>query len=216
MTHPSFRQPLPAELAPLMSQGYEVGSGPAKPYEIAVPAPAGSLASSAEDMAKFMIAHLQDGEYQGQRILQAQTAEQMHTSATTMLPRLNRMMLGVYEQNYNGHRVISHGGDTQWIHSYPHLFLDDHVGLFMSFNSQGRDRMVGKIRQALFEKFVDRYFPGPWPSGTVPADLAARHARMVAGTCSARRTSSSWRRRWIPSSSCCICFRRSSTSGARW
>jgi CubicO group peptidase (beta-lactamase class C family) len=181
MTHASFRQPLPAGLVPDMGKGYRVASEPAKPYEIVVAAPAGSLAASATDMANFMIAHLQDGEFHGQRILQAGTAEQMHTSATTMVPPLNRMMLGFYEQDYNGHRVISHGGDTQWMHSYLHLFLDDHVGLFMSFNSQGREGAVGPLRQELFDKFVDRYFPGPWPGGTVPKDVAIAHAKMIAG-----------------------------------
>ena len=39
-------------------------------------APAGALASPAEDMAHFMIAHLQDGEYNGKRILSAATARQ--------------------------------------------------------------------------------------------------------------------------------------------
>src|ERR1700761_4449077 len=134
MTHASFRQPLPAALAADMSPGYKVASEPAKAYEIVVAGPAGSLAASGVDMAKFMIAHLQDGEFHGTRILQAATAQQMHTSPTTMIVPLNRMMLGFYEQNYNGHRVISHGGDTEWMHSYLHLFLDDHVGLFMSFN----------------------------------------------------------------------------------
>jgi hypothetical protein len=91
------------------------------------------------------------------------------------------MMLGFYEQDYNGHRVISHGGDTQWMHSYLHLFPEDHVGLFMSFNSQGREAAVGPLRQELFDKFVDRYFPGPWPGGTVPKDVATAHAQMMVG-----------------------------------
>jgi CubicO group peptidase (beta-lactamase class C family) len=181
MTHASFRQPLPAALLPDAGKGYRVASAPAEPYEYILAAPAGSLAATATDMATFMIAHLQDGELHGQRILQARTAEQMHTSATTMVPPLNRMMLGFYEQDYNGHRVISHGGDTQWMHSYLHLFPDDHVGLFMSFNSQGREGAVGPLRQELFDKFVDRYFPGPWPGGSVPQDVATAHAQMMAG-----------------------------------
>jgi len=181
MTHASFRQPLPPELLQMAGNGYRVASEPPKPYEYVLPAPAGSLAATATDMAKFMIAHLQDGEFNGKRILEAKTAEQMHTSATTMVPPLNRMLLGFYEQDYNGHRVISHGGDTQWMHSYLHLFLDDHVGLFMSFNSQGHEGAVGHLRQAVFDQFVDRYFPGPWPAGTVPKDVAAAHARLIAG-----------------------------------
>ncbi len=160
MTHSTFRQPLPEALAPDMSKGYQLASEPAKPYEIVVAAPAGSLAASGDDMAKFMIAHLQNGEYRGNRILKAETAKMMHETPTDMIPPLNRMMLGFYEQNYNGHRVISHGGDTQYMHSYLHLYPDDNVGIFMSFNSLGREGAAGAIRQALFDGFTNRYFPG--------------------------------------------------------
>jgi hypothetical protein len=51
----------------------------------------------------------------------------------------------------------------------------------MSFNSQGREGAVGPLRQELFDKFIDRYFPGPWPGGTVPQDVASAHAQMMAG-----------------------------------
>src|SRR5580692_9762439 len=51
MKHSSFRQPLPADLVPLMSKGYKLGSDEPHAFEIIGPAPAGSLASSAEDMA---------------------------------------------------------------------------------------------------------------------------------------------------------------------
>ncbi len=181
MTHSSFRQPLPAALVPDMSEGYAEGSGPAKKYEIVTAAPAGSLASSGEDMAHFMIAHLQGGEYKGERILSAETAKIMHETPTTMIPPLNRMMLGFYEQNYNGHRVISHGGDTQFFHSYLHLFLDDNVGLFVSVNSLGREGSAGAIREALFEQFAHRYFPAPPETGTVDAATAKAHAQAMAG-----------------------------------
>ena len=75
MKHSSFRQPLPANLAPLMSKGYPLASEQPRPFEIVGPAPAGSLSSSGEDMAHFMIAHLQNGEYHGKRILKAETAQ---------------------------------------------------------------------------------------------------------------------------------------------
>jgi hypothetical protein len=91
------------------------------------------------------------------------------------------MLLGFYEQDYNGHRVISHGGDTEWMHSYLHLFPDDHVGLFMSFNSLGHEGAAGHLRQGVFNQFVDRYFPGPWPNGTLPKEVQAEHARLMAG-----------------------------------
>jgi CubicO group peptidase (beta-lactamase class C family) len=107
MSHATFRQPLPAAFEADMSKGYALGSQPAKPYEIVIAAPAGSLAASSVDMAHFMIAHLEGGEYHGARILGAETLKKMHETPTDMIPPLNRMMLGFYEQNYNGHRIIS-------------------------------------------------------------------------------------------------------------
>ncbi len=59
MKHSTFRQPLPDALAPLVATAYIVASGDAKKFEIVGPAPAGSLSSPGEDMAHFMIAHLQ-------------------------------------------------------------------------------------------------------------------------------------------------------------
>jgi CubicO group peptidase (beta-lactamase class C family) len=182
MRHSSFRQPLPAALQPLMSKGYKLASDDKpKPYEIVTSAPAGSLAASGEDMGRFMIAHLQNGAYGSGRILQAATAEQMHGTALTILPPLNRMLLGFYETNINGRRAIAHGGDTQWFHSYLHLFPDDGVGLYVSVNSDGKEGAAGAIRTALFEGFADRYLPGPDPQGKVDPETAKQHAQQIAG-----------------------------------
>lgn len=182
MRHASFRQPLPAALQPLMSKGYKLASDDKpKPYEIVTSAPAGSLAASGADMGRFMIAHLQDGAYGSGRILQAATAEQMHGTALTILPPLNRMLLGFYETNINGRRAIAHGGDTQWFHSYLHLFPDDGIGLFVSMNSAGKEGASGAIRTALFEKFADRYLPGQLADGKVDAETAKQHAQQIAG-----------------------------------
>jgi len=191
MANSSFRQPLPPRLMAHMSKGYEVASEPAKPYELVMPAPAGSLASTGEDMAKFMIAHLQDGSYGGASILKPETARMMHTTAHTVIPSLNRMVLGFYETNVNGRRAISHGGDTQWFHSNLTLFIDDGVGLFVSTNSTGKEGAAGPIRTALFKEFANRYLPGPDPTGKVDPKLAAEHARMMAGTYGNSRVSAS-------------------------
>jgi CubicO group peptidase (beta-lactamase class C family) len=187
MSHSTFRQPLPANLQPLMSRGYRPGLGAPYPFEI-FPGPAGGLSASGADLAKFMIAHLQNGTYNGVRILEPQTAIMMHTTALTIAPAVNRMVLGFYESNRNGHRVIGHAGDTEVFHSRLFLFLDDNVGLFVSLNSQGRGGATTAIRTALFEGFTDRYFPDESPAATaataattVDAKTAAEHARMMAG-----------------------------------
>ncbi len=182
MRHSTFRQPLPAELQPLMSKGYKLASDDEpQPFEIVTSAPAGSLSATGADMGRFMIAHLQDGAYGSGRILKAATAEQMHSTALTIIPPLNRMLLGFYETNINGHRAIAHGGDTQWFHSYLHLFPDDDIGLFVSLNSSGKEGAAGVIRNALFEKFADRYLPGPRAEGKVDPETAKLHAQQIAG-----------------------------------
>jgi CubicO group peptidase (beta-lactamase class C family) len=185
MASSSFRQPLPPALAARMSNGYAKASeGEPKPYEFISLAPAGSLASSGTDMARFMIAHLQDGAFGDIRILRAETAQKMHSTGQASVGPLNRMMLGFYETTVNGHRAISHGGDTQWFHSDLQLFLDDGVGLFVSMNSSGRDGATGNIRYALSRGFADRYFP-PAPDAAakgVSTEDAKLHAQQIAGT----------------------------------
>ncbi|HEY2780720.1 MAG TPA: serine hydrolase [Steroidobacteraceae bacterium] len=182
MKHSSFRQPLPADLAPLMSKGYPEASAPAKPFEIVGPAPAGSLSSTGEDMAHFMIAHLQNGEYHGNRILKAETAEMMHNSPLTILPPLNRMELGFFETNINGREVIAHLGDTQNFHTSLHLFLKENVGFYVSFNSLGKAGAAGALRGALFDDFSDRYFPAAETSvAKVDEKTSAAHAALLKG-----------------------------------
>jgi len=181
MQHSSFRQPLPEALQPLMSKGYKSGSDEPQPYELVGPAPAGSLAATGADMGRFMIAHLADGAFGTARILREETARQMHGTPSQLLPPLNSMMLGFYQTDINGHRAIAHGGDTQWFHSDLNLFLDEGIGIFISMNSSGKEGASGVIRNELFERFADRYLPGPIAEGEVDEVTAKAHAQEVAG-----------------------------------
>jgi CubicO group peptidase (beta-lactamase class C family) len=191
MAHSTFRQPLPKDLAPLMSKGYVLASDPPHLFEMVGPAPAGALSAPAEDMAHFMIAHLNDGEYHGARILRAETARAMHDSPLTLLPPLDRMELGFFETNINGREVIAHLGDTEYFHTSLHLFLKEGVGFYVSFNSPGRQGAAGGLRMALFEDFADRYFPAQEKEGRVDAKTAATHAAMLAGNWVNSRSSQS-------------------------
>ena len=193
MNDSTFRQPLPKKFVPQMSTGYNRASADPVAFEIVGPAPAGSLSSSGTDMARFMLAHLQGGELDGKRILSAATARQMHTTALSIIPPLNRMELGFFETDINGRQVIAHLGDTQAFHTSLHLFMDEGVGLYFSFNSGGKEGAAGTIRAALFQDFADRYFPSTQKDGRVDAKTAAEHARMMVGTWeNSRRTDGSF------------------------
>ena len=182
MAHSTFHQPLPDELKAGMSQGYPQATAPARGYELISMAPAGSLATTGDDMARFMIAHLQDGQFGDKQILKPETAQQMHTTALTIIPNMPRMELGFYEQPINGRVVISHGGDTEYFHSDLYLYTGEHVGLYISMNSAGKEGGAHTIRQQLFELFSDRYFPGAGPEGKVDDATAAHDAALLAGT----------------------------------
>ena len=170
MVHSTFHQPLPAELQPLMSKGYRVASRPAKSFEIVQAWPAGSLSTSADDMTHFMVAHLQDGEYNGARILRSETARLMHSRQFGVVPEMNGMALGFYEESRNGHRIIGHGGDTQYFHSDLHLVPDLGLGLFISYNSAGRAQ--ANNRAELWRAVLDRYYAYQPPPAKV-ADPSA-------------------------------------------
>ncbi|AKC86259.1 hypothetical protein WQ53_05185 [Pseudoxanthomonas suwonensis] len=190
MRSSSFRQPLPDDLAKRMSKGYaRLSDGKEKPYELINLYPAGSLASSGSDMAKFMLAHLNKGEHDGARILSAETADAMHRTGQATVGPLNRMMLGFYETSLNGHFSIAHGGDTQWFHSDLRLFPDDGVGIFVSMNSAGREGANLHLRTQLAANFVQRYLPGPFPQGSGIGEEAAKaqNARIAGAYDSSRR-----------------------------
>jgi CubicO group peptidase (beta-lactamase class C family) len=195
MTHSTFVQPLPSQFAAEMSKGYRVASRPPAPYELVTLAPAGSLATSGSDMGHFMIAHLQDGTYQGQSILDAKTAELMHSPQFRPVPGLPAMALGFYQEPGNGHRVIAHAGDLNMFHSDMHLYLDDHVGLFVSFNSAGIAGATHNIRASIFKGFTDRYFPAA-PAAPLPTwkDAAADGKTLAGQYVESRRSDSGWLR----------------------
>ena len=178
MQHSTFAQPLPQGLAELMSNGYRLGSDKPESFEIVNPFPAGSLSSSATDMAQFMMAHLQDGRLGDAQILKPETARLMHSWLFALDDAMNGMCYGFYEESRNGHRIIGHGGDTVYFHSDLHLVLDQNVGFFVSYNSGGRADSPGRTN--LWDAFLDRYYPYTVPAAT--SATAKEDAKAASGS----------------------------------
>ena len=186
MTHSTFKQPLPSGLAPSMSNGYRRGSDQPGEFEIINAFPAGSLSSSATDMAQFMIAHLQDGQLGDAHILKPETARLMHSRLFALDDAANAMCYGFYEETRNGQRIIGHGGDTIYFHSDLHLVLDQKVGFFVSYNSAGKPAGLGDSpRTTLWGAFLDRYYPHSVQAQ--PVEGAKEAPKAVSGTYSLSR-----------------------------
>ena len=186
MQQTTFRQPLPESLKPMMSHGYQLASEEPKPFEIVIPAPAGSVSATAENMSHLILAHLDGGQYNGRRILSEDTANLMHSRQYAPNPAVNGMCLGFYEEKRNGQRIIGHAGDTNYFHSDLHLMLDAGVGFFVSYNSAGSGEI--SPRTALWDQFLDRYFPYTIPAAQPPANTVD-DSKLVAGQYGASRGS---------------------------
>jgi CubicO group peptidase (beta-lactamase class C family) len=181
MTRSTFRQPLPTGLASSMSSGYRLGSDEPGQFEMINAFPAGSLTSSATDMAQFMIAHLQEGRLDEKQILKAETVRLMHSRLFALDDAANAMCYGFYEETRNGQRIIGHGGDTIYFHSDLHLVLDQKVGFFVSYNSAGKAAGLGDSpRTTLWDAFLDRYYPHSAP--VQPVAGAKEAPKAVSGT----------------------------------
>ena len=178
MNNSTFAQPLPQELAGKMSNGYRLASGKPEPFEMVTAYPAGSLSSPAADMAKFMIAHLQNGQFNGAQILKPETAQLIHSRLFGLDEAANAMCYGFYEESSHGHRIIGHGGDTIAFHSDLHLMLDTGLGFFVSYNSAGKGQ--SSPRTILWDAFLNRYFPFTPQSQVL--DTAKSDAQSVTGS----------------------------------
>jgi CubicO group peptidase (beta-lactamase class C family) len=189
MTHSTFAQPLPQDFAPNMSSGYALASDEAKGFENINPFPAGSLSSSAVDMSKFMLAHLQGGKLGDVQILKPETAKLMHSRLYGMDDAMPAMAHGFYEEPQNGKRIIGHGGDTMWFHSDLHLIEDAGVGFFMSYNSQSRGH--SSPREVIWNAFMDRYFPNPLPNEPTVENAKEEAAAVVGSYLGSRRAEKS-------------------------
>ncbi len=165
MSRSTFAQPVPAELAPDMAVGYFVTDGMFEPgdYVYLQLPPEGAMSTTAEDMARFMIAHLQEGSYEDVRILESETARQMHEQQFTHHPELPGLGLAFKERFVNGERLIGHGGDIGTYASQMILHPEDDLGLFVMYNV-----FNDALRERLIAAFMDRYYPEAAPAA-VPA-----------------------------------------------
>ncbi len=192
MQRSTFDEPLPEALAVDFATGYASKHGGIEPmgFEfIKNFGPAGALSAPAEDMARFIIAHVSDGELEGARILEADTVARMHSRLFAHDPRVAGMAHGFYEIRRNGERFVGHDGDTIAFHSALVIKPEDGFGFFLSFNAPEG----GRARPGVTDSVLDYFYPGDggaapaFPEQPLPG--AAERAEAVAGAYRVNRRS---------------------------
>ncbi len=202
MVHTTAQPSMPPNIRAHASLGYTYEDGafhvfpdtsemgqPALEYsDMGQPAlvPAGDMQSSATDMARFMIAHLQDGRHgdantAGARILNESTLRQMHNTLYTPDPRLLGTAYGFFDFSDNGQKTIGHSGESDPINSLLLLLPDQNLGVFVVYNSEGGSDLI--LQHLGFQRaFFDHYYPAPAVEPIKPPANFAQRAGRFEGT----------------------------------
>jgi CubicO group peptidase (beta-lactamase class C family) len=174
MQHSTFRQPLPARLDGDLAAGvkWQPGKGHGRQVEFEWMHPSGAMSSTAVDMARFMIAHLQNGRYEdcegrSHWILGEETAIDMHSRQFAYDSRLPGFTFGFFEGELDGTRLIYHAGGSAAFSAHLALAPEQNLGVFEAYS--GGEPGSGFIYPAL----LAHLFPvasrsGPLPSTVVP------------------------------------------------
>ena len=97
------------------------------------PNPSGACWSTAEDLARFLVAHLTSGA----RVLNENTAAEMHKLHAAQGSTRSGMGLGFRVTYANGRRTICHGGDGSGFTALIGAHPDERVGVALLINTGG-------------------------------------------------------------------------------
>lgn len=187
MTHTTARQILPSgnsqampdTLTEKIASVYASNPGYLEPadFELVVGAPAGSISSTAADMARYMSAHLANGSLGGVRILRPETARLMQGRPYPGRPAADYAH-GFRTVNWEGYDTFEHGGATGTSYSSMIMVPDLGIGVFITTN--GADLAIAP--QIMGRQIVKKII-GDRSKGTPPyAPFSAADAEPFLGS----------------------------------
>jgi CubicO group peptidase (beta-lactamase class C family) len=129
--------------------------------------PAGSINSTAEDMARWVQMHLAGGEFEGRTVLERGTTEALQTPAMVIGARptdpafgIMAYGLGWFLDSYRGHFRVHHGGNIDGFSALVSLFPHDDLGVVVLTN-----RNATPLPEFVVRQLADRIFemePRDW------------------------------------------------------
>jgi len=133
------------------------------------------MSATATDMAHFMLAHLQNGQYGDQRILSSASAQAMQQRHYTDHPKLPGVCYGFHERFKNNQRILAHSAIFYGYTGLLALIPEQNLGLFIAYN-----RFMPKLHEQLVNQLIDRYYPAPEKPTPQPiANAQARSHRFI-------------------------------------
>ena len=130
-------------------------------------APAGSIVSSASEMANWVRLQLAGGEFEGRRILDEVVVREMHSAQTIMplegswalmAPESHFLMYGMgwMLHDYRGRKVVQHGGNIDGMHALVALLPEERLGVVVLTNL-----LPNYLTYALMHRVFDAYLGAP-------------------------------------------------------
>lgn len=147
--------PLPEGLA--TGYSYQDGAQVPQPVDYDSDYPGGSIVSTGADMARFMLAHLQDGCYQGACILRPETIGEMHRRQADTPYEGQAVTYGFTEGTEDGQRLLGHSGAIRGFGTIMDLLPEYDMGYFFSFNEECYATSACDIIPAFREQFLERF-----------------------------------------------------------
>ncbi len=155
-SHYLLAPPLPENLA--TGYFYQDGVQIPQPVDYDDDYPGGSIVSTAEEMAQFMLAHLQDGCTERACILEAATVAQMHQRQAKAPFKGQHVTYGFLEGLQDNQRLLGHGGAIRGFGSSLDLLPKYDAGYFFSFNEECWQTSACDILSAFRQELVARFF----------------------------------------------------------
>ncbi|WP_239094055.1 serine hydrolase domain-containing protein [Bacillus sp. B15-48] len=117
--------------------------------------PAGSVLATAEDMAQFMLLHLNNGTWNGATVINENTAKLMHERQFSQHPSVQGFGFSFFERLQNSHRFLEHGGNTGGTNSMLMIDKDRNIGVFIANNGYAGALMTAEFPQT----FINHFYP---------------------------------------------------------
>jgi CubicO group peptidase (beta-lactamase class C family) len=153
--------------------------------------PAESLMISSTDIAKFMMAHLNNGTYNGTSIFSPDTGELMHTGQFSMDPRLPGWTYGFMEGNSHSQRFLWQNFEFSGYAGELILLPDQDLGYFIVLNSIHPEEflergLTGKsntftVYREIFMEFLTELYGAPDLPDLTPVEFFAARSQVFTG-----------------------------------
>ena len=135
--------------------------------------PAGEINSSAADMSKYLLLHLNGGKFEGRQLLSSSNASQMQTPQMVIqgAPEFKEMSetsygMGFFISGYRGHKQVEHGGNIDGFSAELGFLPNDQIGVVVLTNLDGTplpniiawnvfDRLLGMDQAPWSKRLLD-------------------------------------------------------------